>query len=145
MARTTKTSTVDNAELEHSRGDATTRDPMDAGVPMTPGSPNEPVGPEDALGPGPKRGDYRDRITSGPAMVTEVIPEDERRKQAEALANPEAGLTVDQAMREVPATRLVPADQAVADIGDAPGKGGVSTEAAREATQELVEEPAPEA
>ena len=34
---------------------------------------------------------------------------------------------------------------AVADIGDAPGKGGVSTEAAREATQELVEEPAPEA
>lgn len=137
--------TVDNAELEHSRGGATTRDTMDAGVPMTPGSPNEPIGPEDALGPGLKRGDYSDRIQAGPSLITEVIPEDERRKMAEKLADPDGGLTVDQAMREVPSTRLVPADKAVGEVGDAPGKGGVSTEAAREATAELVEETAPEA
>ena len=45
---------------------------------MTTGSPDEPVGPEDALDPA-SRGDYSTRIDSGPHMVTQVIPEEERR------------------------------------------------------------------
>lgn len=130
--------TVPNAELEHTEGGATTRDPMDAGVPMTPGQPDEPVGPEDALGPGPKRGDYSDRITSGPHMVTEVIPDEERRKEAARIAKGSKGsLTEAQALADVPATRLVPADQAVGDVGDAAGKGGVSTDAANAERQRL--------
>ena len=103
--------TVDNENLKHTAGGATTRDGMDAGVPMTPGRADEPVGPEDAFGPGPKRGDYRDRVDQGPHMVTEVIPEKERTPDG-------------------PIYRLVPADKAVGEIGDAPGKGGVSTAAA---------------
>lgn len=137
------TSTVDNAELEHSRGGVTTRDGMDAGVPMTPGQPSEPVGPEDAFGPGAKRGDYTDRVETGPHKVTEVIPEDERRREAEArvkAAGKDSGLTVELALADVPRTRLVDAGAAVGNIGDEPGKGGVTTEAARERTEELVEE-----
>lgn len=107
MARTTKSSTVDNEKLEHTRGGATTRDAMDAGVPMTPGQPDEPVGPEDAFGPGPKRGDYSDRINAGPHMVTRENPN----------ADTDAG---------EPRYELVPAD-ADLEVGDSPGKGGVST------------------
>jgi hypothetical protein len=41
-------------------------------------------------------------------MVTEVIPEDERRKQAEALAKAAKDtLTVEAALGDVPRTRLV--------------------------------------
>ena len=130
----TDTPTVDNAELEHSRGGATTRDGMDAGVPMTPGQANEPVGPEDALGAGAKRGDYRDRIHGGPSMVTRVIPEEERVKKAEAMvkaAGKDSGLTVAIALGDVPRTELVPAVSEVANIGDAPGKGGVTTAEAK--------------
>ena len=108
--------TVENENLKHTAGGATTRDGMDAGVPMTPGKPDEPVGPEDAFGPGLKRGDYRDRVDQGPHMVTEVIPEKER-------------------VADGPIYRLVPADKAVAQIGDAPGKGGVSTVAATQAAR----------
>jgi hypothetical protein len=111
MAR--KTSTVDNDKLEHTEGGATTRDAMDAGVPMTPGQPDEPIGPEDAMGPGPKRGDYSDRIDAGPHMVTRV--------------NPDADVDKGE-----PRYELVPADAEVTNIGDAPGKGGVSTAEARE-------------
>lgn len=114
MARKNSSSTVDNAELEHTEGGATTRDAMDAGVPMTPGSPAEPIGPEDALGPGPKRGDYSDRLDSGPAMVTRI--------------NPNADIDKDE-----PRFILERADAQVANVGDAPGKGGVSTAEALEA------------
>lgn len=137
-----KTSTVANEELEHTRGGATTRDSMDAGVPMTPGSANEPIGPEDALGPGPKRGDYRDRLNGGPSMVTRVIPEDERRKRAEAVvkaAPKDSGMTLELALGDVPRTELVPAGDEAGNIGDAPGKGGVSTEEARGRAAELAE------
>ena len=130
MPPKSKSSTVDNDALEHTRGGATTRDGMDAGVPMTPGQANEPVGPEDALGPGPKRGDYRDRLVTGPPMVTRVIPEDERQRRAEALATD--GLTAADALAEVPMSELVRADEEVGDVGDAPGKGGVSTAEALE-------------
>jgi hypothetical protein len=119
----TKTSTVDNDKLEHTAGGVTTRDVMDAGVPMTPGNPAEPIGPEDALGPGPKRGDYSDRINGGPSMRVEVIPYEER------LAN--ATRDDDGNLVELgPAQRLVPAHEQT--VGDAPGKGGVSTAAALE-------------
>ena len=123
-----------NAELEHTRGGATTRDGMDAGVPMLPGQPDEPVGPEDAIGPGPKRGDYSDRVQSGPPMVTQTIPEEERQAEAEKLAAASDGaLTAAQALGDVPATRLVPAATVGGEQGDSPGKGGVSTPEAREA------------
>lgn len=102
------TKTSRNDALEHTEGGATTRDGMDAGVPMIAGQPTEPVGPEDALGAGPKRGDYSDRLTSGPMMVTRENPD----------ADTDAG---------EPRYELVPADGHVSDIGDAPGKGGVST------------------
>jgi hypothetical protein len=69
---------ADEQALEHTNGGVTTRDAMDAGVAMVQGSPDEPVGPEDALGPDPTRGDYSDRLVSGPSMVSEVIPEEER-------------------------------------------------------------------
>ena len=105
-----KRNTTDNDALEHTMGGATTRDTMDAGVPMLPGDAREPVGPEDAFGPGPKRGDYSDRVDTGPHMVTEVIPDSERVKDG-------------------PIYRLVPADKTIGQIGDAPGKGGVSTAA----------------
>lgn len=119
------------AELEHTAGGATTRDPMDAGVPMVQGQPDEPVGPEDAFGPGPKRGDYSDRIHRGPSMRTEVIPDRERMAEAQRIADASDGtLSAGQALAEVPATRLVPVDERVAEVGDAPGKGGVSTDAA---------------
>ena len=75
----------------------------DLGVPMLAGSPSEPVGPEDALGEGPKRGDYSDRI--GPAGYH---PHESSVKD---------GKVVVEAQR--PRT---------ADVGDAPGKGGVNTE-----------------
>jgi hypothetical protein len=126
-----KSSTVPNADLEHSAGGATTRDPMDAGVPMLPGDPAEPVGPEDALGRGPKRGDYSDRIQSGPPAETVAIPDDERRKEAERLATD--GLTADEALREVPMFRTVPQAPHASNRGDVAGKGGVSTEEARSA------------
>lgn len=123
-----KTKTVDNEKLEHTQGGATTRDGMDAGVPMTPGQPDEPVGPEDALGPGPKRGDYSDRLVSGPPMTTRMIPAEERRRRAEQIAaDSNDTLTPAQALAEVPASELVRADEYVGHIGDAPGKGGVST------------------
>lgn len=125
-----------NRELEHAAGDLTTRDdPMDAGVPMVQGSPDEPVGPEDAFGPGPKRGDYSGRVITGPPMVTEVIPEEERRQIAEGLANDDAGLTAAAALGDVPRTRLVPALERAGEVGDSEGKGGVSTAEALEAAR----------
>lgn len=82
-------------------------DALDAGVPMLPGDPSEPVGPEDAIGPGLKRGDYTDRIDSGPHLVSERIP---------------------SAKPGEPHTRLVDASARASDIGDVKGeKGGVST------------------
>jgi hypothetical protein len=135
-------STVPNSDLEHTAGGVTTRDGMDAGVPMTPGQPNEPVGPEDALGPGPKRGDYTDRIERGPHMVTRTIPDDERQARAEKMAKDagtKSGVTAAMMLGDVPRTELVPADDAVGNIGDAPGKGGVST---AEATSVLAAETA---
>lgn len=133
-----------NAALEHTDGGVTTRDGMDAGVPMTPGQPGEPVGPEDAMGPGPKRGDYRDRLVTGPSLVTVPIPEEERRSMAADLVS---GVDADQrdaaaaaALGDVPRTKLVPAADVAADIGDAPGKGGVSTEEARASRAAAVDE-----
>lgn len=112
MARSKTQTAPDNADLEHTEGGATTRDAMDAGVPMLPGSPSEPIGPEDAAGPGPKRGDYSDRLTSGPMMETRI--------------NPDADLEKDE-----PRYVLVPVG--TPEVGDQPGKGGVSTAAALEA------------
>lgn len=122
-----------NAKLEHTAGGATTRDGMDAGVPMIAGDPREPIGPEDAFGPGPKRGDYSGRINAGPSLQTEVIPEPERLKQARKIADgSDGGLTVSQALAEVPRTRLVDQSVRAQDTGDKPGKGGVPGQAVRE-------------
>jgi hypothetical protein len=119
-------SAADNAKLEHTAGGVTTRDSMDAGVPMLPGDPREPVGPEDAFGPGAKRGDYSDRITSGPSLITETIPESERVAQAQKIADGSDGaLTVGQALGDVPRTRLVDQASRATERGDEPGKGGV--------------------
>jgi hypothetical protein len=74
----------------------------DLGVPMLPGKPDEPQGPEDALGVGPKRGTYTDRI--GPDNYS---PHEITREKGD--------LTV---------TAQRPR---VEEIGDADGKGGVST------------------
>jgi len=81
----------------------TTRDDAnDLGVPMLAGSSSEPVGPEDALGSGPKRGDYSDRI--GPSNY-----------------HPHEASVVD-------GKRVMEAQRPrVADVGEAPGKGGVDT------------------
>lgn len=84
-------------------GSTTRDDAGDLGVPMLPGGPNEPVGPEDALGEGPKRGDYSDRIGPSNYHPHEVVRQDDGTVKVEA-----------QRPR-------------VADQGDAPGKGGVST------------------
>ena len=81
----------------------TTRDDKnDLGVPMLAGSSSEPVGPEDALGEGPKRGDYSDRI--GPSNYHPHT------------ASVVDGKTVLEAQRP-----------RVAEVGEAPGKGGVDT------------------
>lgn len=105
-------SPADNADLEHTEGGTTTRmDATDLGVPMLPGSPDEPVGPEDALGPGPTRGDYRDRI--GPSGY-----------------HPTQTVRIPDAKPGEPHTRVVDQRQFAEEIGDEPGKGGVTTEAA---------------
>lgn len=107
-------SPADNAKLEHTAGGKTTRDdPLDAGVPMVQGDPREPIGPEDALGPGPTRGDYSGRIDAGPHLVSEPIPASEREPGG-------------------PTARLVDAAARTAEVGDAPGKGGVPGTAPRE-------------
>jgi hypothetical protein len=66
--------------LEHTAGGKHTRDVMDAGVPMAKPAADDPghQGPEDALGDRATRGDYSDRIDSGPHMVAEPVPADER-------------------------------------------------------------------
>lgn len=130
--------TTDNAKLEHTAGGATTRDPMDAGVPMIQGKPTEPVGPEDALGPGAKRGDYSDRLSSGPSMATRPIPEDERMTRATArakAAGAKSGLTVEAALADEPRFELVRQGEDAGKVGDEPGKGGVSTAAAKGAVE----------
>lgn len=104
--KTTTTVTDTDTKLNPD-GTVVKTDGLDAGVPMLPGDPSEPVGPEDALGPGPKRGDYTDRIDSGPHQVSERIPD---AKPGE------------------PHTRLVDASERAEDIGAAKGvKGGVGT------------------
>lgn len=102
----TKTTTTDTDTELNADGTVVKDDRLDAGVPMLPGERSEPVGPEDALGPGPKRGDYRGRIDSGPHLVSERIPD---------------------AKAGEPHTRLVDASERASDIGDAKGKGGVTT------------------
>lgn len=103
-----------NAKLEHSQGGATTRDDaLDAGVPMLPGDPDEPVGPEDAFGVGPKRGDYRERLTHvGGALPHVSVP----------IPNAKPG---------EPQSRLEPQIPRAENIGDEKGrKGGVETDPA---------------
>jgi hypothetical protein len=103
---------AENAALEHSVDGITTRqDATDLGVPMLPGDPNEPQGPEDALGPGPTRGDYRQRIGDSNYHPHIVVP----------VADAEPG----QPQVEVLAQRPF-----AEEIGDVPGKGGVSTQEA---------------
>lgn len=135
-------SRADNLALEHTDGGQTTRsDATDVGVPMLPGAANEPVGPEDAFGAGPKRGDYSGRAAlEGPHTETVAIPEDERQKMAEDLVAQQggakaekAGFTVAVALGEVPRFRAVDQVARTRELGDEPGKGGVSTEAARTA------------
>lgn len=77
-------------------------DIYDLGVPMLKGSTSEYVGPEDALGEGPKRGDYRDRI--GPSNYHPHQVEFVDGKPVMVSQRPRAE-----------------------DIGEAPGKGGVTT------------------
>lgn len=75
----------------------------DLGVPMLPGKPDEPQGPEDALGEGPKRGDYSGRI--GPdSYAPHEVTRDKDGKLTVTAQRPR-----------------------VEEIGDADGKGGVST------------------
>lgn len=99
-----------NTQLQHSVGGVTTRDALDNGAPMLPGKPDEPVGPEDALGKGPKRGDYSALIGDRQYTHTVTNPDWD-------AANP------DRAPRFI----LEHQNPNVADIGDAPGKGGVTT------------------
>lgn len=101
---------ADNAKLKHTEGGATTRDALDNGVPMLQGKPEEPVGPEDALGKGPKRGDY-----------SQVIGD---RQYTQSVANPDWDpKNPDKAPRFI----LEHQNPNVSDVGDAPGKGGVTT------------------
>lgn len=99
-----KMHTAGRGKLEHSMGGPTTRDDLtDMGAPMTPTKQDdEPQGPEDAFGPGPKRGDYTDRL--GGVNSFEVQTD---------------GTVIDQNKR-------------AEDVGDAPGKGGVTTEAPKD-------------
>lgn len=102
----------DNKKLQHSAGGTTTRDDaLDMGVPMLQGDGSEPVGPEDALGEGPKRGDYSGRI--GPSNYQ---PHEVRAASAEDVADPEKPSVVVEAQRP-----------RVDEVGDAEGKGGVTT------------------
>ena len=80
-------------------------DASDLGVPMLPGSSSEPVGPEDALGVGKKRGDYTGRIGPSSYQPHEATVSD--------------GKVVVEAQRS-----------RAEDIGDVPGKGGVTTDPA---------------
>lgn len=129
---TTIATVEDNAALEHSETGATTRDDQtDAGVKMVPTEHPETVGPEDALGEGAKRGDYRERVPGDPH---EVVP-------AEGGGQPiykwvdAAGAEVEEgtegATRIVvdytPSAVLQSQSKRTDDIGDEPGKGGVST------------------
>lgn len=126
-----------NAALEHTNGGTTTRDDAnDVGVPMLQGSPKEPVGPEDAFGPGAKRGDYSDRVGSGPHVELERIPDDERG-DAVQYVDRETGAPAKQGAEgaiasplERPHTRVVDQSARASIVGDEPGKGGVTTEAA---------------
>lgn len=59
----------DQAAVDAERDETGTRDSMDAGVPMAPGESHE--GPEDALDPN-ARGDYSQRLDSGPHMSVET-------------------------------------------------------------------------
>jgi hypothetical protein len=75
----------------------------DVGVDMLPGHGDEPQGPEDAAGFGPKRGDYRDRVSAG----TTVIPNPRYGEEGE------------------PRTIIVDQQALAGDIADEPGvKGG---------------------
>jgi hypothetical protein len=111
MAEPKKSEDVSSSsrKLEHTAGGVTTRDDAtDVGVPMLPGRPDEPTGPEDALGVGPKRGDYSGRI--GP----------ESYQPHESLRVPDAKPGEPNVVIEAQRPR-------VSDVGDAPGKGGVTT------------------
>lgn len=74
----------------------------DLGVAMLPGKPDEPQGPEDALGEGPKRGDYSNRVGPENYLPHEVVRTSD-------------GVTVNAQRPRVD------------EVGDADGKGGVST------------------
>lgn len=116
-----------NRGLEHTAGGVTTRDDAtDAGVPMMQGDPAEPIGPEDAMGPGPKRGNYEGRLNSGPHLVTERVPENER---GNVELKDDDGNVI--GIEPGPHTRLVDAGARASDQGDEPGKGGVPGTVAR--------------
>lgn len=138
----------DNRALEHTDGGQTTRsDATDLGVPMLAGQADEPVGPEDAFGRGPKRGDYSGRAAlEGPHTETVAIPEAERMQMAKDLVKEKggdkaikAGFTVGVALGEVPRFRSEDQVARTLDVGDSPGKGGVSTAEARGVTVALDE------
>lgn len=114
--------TESNKDLEHTEGGMNTRqDPLDQGVPMLQGSSDEPQGPEDALGEGPKRGDYRGRVTGDPHES--VRTDDGSDAAGELVENDDGGI------ERKPHTKLVPQRPRVNDIGDAEGeKGGVDTD-----------------
>lgn len=99
-------SPAENAKLEHTDGGVTTRDDLhDAGVPMAPADEpeKERVGPEDALGAEPTRGDYSDRIDSGPHMRAVPLSADERKAADERTKEQkDAGVPA-----EVPRSKLV--------------------------------------
>lgn len=69
-----------NDTIEHSEGGVTTRsDATDLGVPMRPLADGETpsAGPEDALDP-TSRGDYSDRLVTGPSVRMAPIPAGDR-------------------------------------------------------------------
>jgi hypothetical protein len=125
------TGPVPNADLEHSEGGRTTRDdPSDLGVPMTQGQPGEPQGPEDALGLGVKRGDYRDRVDPAaheavalPGGGEPVYAYVKDGVQVEEGTEGATRVQIDVKPRQAVLPQAPRAD----DIGDAPGKGGVTT------------------
>jgi hypothetical protein len=86
-----------------------TRDATDTGVPMAAATAPRPTGPEDAYDQN-ARGDYSNRVAVVDTSVhytSELIPESERVPGG-------------------PMSRLVAQSPNAAEIGDVPGKGGVS-------------------
>lgn len=122
-------SPAENAKLEHTDKDApaTTRDDaLDAGVPMAPADDPaaERVGPEDAMGPEATRGDYSDRIDSGPHLTSAPTSAEERAGETTHV-KPD-GTTVDKPGKDTTAIREPGPTAKLVQQGAATPSGGAT-------------------